>query len=210
MRFVMNDLTPSKQYSLMTQTVVPRPVAFVSTVGTDGVLNLAPFSFFNAIGSDPPTLGFSVGRRAEGRKKDTLVNIEEHPEFVVNLMSDSWAPQVAAAAAELSPEVDEFTFAGLTATPSAVVRPPRVAEAAVSLECRLVQIVPVGKKTEFIIGEILVMEIKDEIWDGERVDPMRYKPLIRLGGPTFGRLKDWFTQVPPKPPEHQRAVPRRK
>ena len=128
-------------YRVLTGVVVPRPIAFVSTQSPDGIDNLAPYSFFNAVAYDPPTVVFSSSRRVEHKSKDTLRNIEETGEFVVNIVVDDIAEAMNATAAEYPEDVDEFDIARLTAVPSDIVKPPRVAESPVNMECRLNQVV---------------------------------------------------------------------
>ena len=128
-------------YRVLTGVVVPRPIAFVSTVSPDGVNNLAPYSFFNAVASSPPTIVFSSSRRAGSKSKDTLDNVEATGEFVVNIVSDDIAEAMNRTAAEFPAEVSEFDVAGLTPAASDIVRAPRVAESPVNMECRLQQVV---------------------------------------------------------------------
>ena len=131
---------PRQIYKIMTGIIVPRPIALVSTVDSEGVANLAPFSFFCGVGSKPPTVLFCPALRATGGtdpalRKDTLRNVEETGEFVVNVVSDAIAAAANVTAAEVAPEVDEFELAGLTPVPSEIVRPPRVAESPAQMEC---------------------------------------------------------------------------
>ena len=129
---------------VLTGVVVPRPIALVSTKSTDGIVNLAPFSFFNAVSYDPPTIIFSSSRRVGDKAKDTLANIEATGEFVIAVVVDEIAEAMNRTAAEYPAEVNEFEIAGLTEAPSDLVAPPRVAESPVNMECRLVQVVPIG------------------------------------------------------------------
>src|SRR5213082_3366528 len=133
-------------YKLLISSVVPRPIAWVSSVDAAGVRNLAPFSYFMAITDDPPTIAFSSSFRGAGTdgKKDTLRNVEATREFVVNVVDDALAEPMNLTSGDYPPEVDEFAVTGLTAAASAKVKPPRVADAPISMECRLVRIIPVG------------------------------------------------------------------
>jgi flavin reductase (DIM6/NTAB) family NADH-FMN oxidoreductase RutF len=137
-------------YKLMVAAIVPRPIAFVSTIGADGILNLAPFSFFTAASADPPVICFAPMIRAnaerDGGRKDTLRNIQATGEFVVNIVSEEFAAQMNICSAEFPPEIDEFQASGLTPVPSDLVRPPRVKESHVHMECRLLEIVNVSAK----------------------------------------------------------------
>ena len=130
---------------VLTGVVVPRPIAFVSTMSPDGVVNLAPYSFFNAVSYDPPTIVFSSSRRAGYKSKDTLRNIEETGEFVVNIVVDPIAEAMNKTSAEFPEDVDEFEIAGLTQAPSETVKAPRVAESPVNMECKLEQVVRVRR-----------------------------------------------------------------
>ena len=147
------DCRPRQVYKLMTGIIVPRPVALVSTLDRNGVPNLAPFSFFTGVGSNPPTVLFCPVVRTPGAaafesqtdlRKDTLRNVEETGEFVVNVVSDAIAAAANASAAEVPPEVDEFVLSGLTPQPSQLVRPPRVAESPAQMECKLLQVIYTG------------------------------------------------------------------
>ena len=135
-------------YKLMIGCVVPRPIAWVSSVDAEGVANLAPFSYFMAITHDPPTIAFSASPRAEAGgkrgKKDTLRNVEATREFVVNMVDDALAEQMNVTSGDYAPEIDEFAQASLAAAPSVKVKAPRVAAAPINMECRVVQIIPIG------------------------------------------------------------------
>lgn len=169
---------------VLTGVVVPRPIALVSTVSTEGVVNLAPFSFFNAIAYEPPTLVLGISRSTGWKAKDTLANIEATGEFVVNVVVDDIAAAMNATAAEYPADVDEFQVSGLTAVPSEVVRPPGVAESPVNMECRLNQVIAIGDTSAhaLVIGEIALMRIRDDIISGHRIDHSRLKPVGRLAG----------------------------
>jgi flavin reductase (DIM6/NTAB) family NADH-FMN oxidoreductase RutF len=193
---------PRDIYKLMVGAIVPRPIAFVSTVSAEGVLNLAPFSFFTGIGANPPMVCFCPSVRAsDGRRKDTLENVEATREFVVNVVSEDFAEQMNLCSAEYAPEVDEFAVSGLTPIPSDLVRPPRVAESRIHMECRLVQVVHISAKPlggSLVIGEVLRFHVADEIVEHFRIDPERLRPIGRMGGPTYTRTTDRFEMERPK------------
>ena len=192
---------------ILTGVVVPRPIAFVSTRSTEGVVNLAPYSFFNAMAYRPPTLVFSSSRRAPGwadKRKDTLTNIEETGEYVVNVVVDDIAAAMNATAAEYPADVSEFDIAGLTEAPSEVVRAPRVAESPVNMECRLVQVVNIGEQPHahgIVIGEIVRMHLRDDIVyygpNGARIDHAALQPTGRLAGNMYCRTDDVYELVRP-------------
>ncbi len=189
-------------YKLMIGAIVPRPIAFVSSLSADGVRNLAPFSFFTGISANPPVICFSTMRRSsDGARKDTLNNIEATGEFVVNVVSEPIAEQMNLSSAEFPPGVDEFVESGLTPVPSDLVKPPRVQESPINMECRLVQIVHVSPRPlggSLILGEILRFHIRDELFENFRIDPDKLRPIGRMGGPTFTRTTDRFDLIRPK------------
>src|SRR4051812_31526349 len=150
-------MDPLVFYGYMVGSIVPRPIAFVSTVNRDGRRNLAPFSFFTVASVDPPVVCFSPLIRGDGEKKDTLRNIEETGEFVLNIVSEHFVEGLNKAAAEVDADVDEFVLGGLTPVPSDIVKPPRVAEAKVHFECKLREIVRFGDKLfagNLVLGDI--------------------------------------------------------
>lgn len=189
-------------YKLMVGAIVPRPIAFVSTVSTDGIRNLAPFSFFTGISANPPVICFSpMIRAADGARKDTLCNIEAVKEFVVNIVSEEFAEKMNICAAEFAVEVDEFEMSGLTPIPSELVKPPRVKESHINLECRLMQIVNVSEKPlggSLVIGEVLRFHIDEALFDQYKIDPDKLHAIGRMGGPTYTRTTDLFDMVRPK------------
>lgn len=189
---------PRDIYKLMTGLIVPRPIALVSTVDRQGAANLAPFSFFCGVGSVPPTLLFCPALRA-GRatdhtpRKDTLRNVEETGEFVVNVVSESIADAANATAADVPPEVDEFQLSGLTAIPSDVVRAPRVAESPAQMECKLLQVIYTSHKPGggvIVLGEIVRFHVRAALVDSFRVDPGGLDAVGRMAGNTWVRTRD--------------------
>jgi flavin reductase (DIM6/NTAB) family NADH-FMN oxidoreductase RutF len=186
-------------YKLLIGCVVPRPIAWVSSLSEDGIPNLAPFSFFMAVCNDPPTLAFSSGRRA-GDKKDTVHNIEHTQDFVVNLVDDALAEQMNLTSGEYPPAVDEFALTGLTAAPSVKVKAPRVVEAPINLECRVVQILPVGHGPHsLVLGEIVRFHIRDELYNPTtgRIDMYKLHPVGRLAGELYTHVHDIFEMKRP-------------
>ena len=186
-------------YKLMIGIIVPRPIAFVSSLSPDGIRNLAPFSFFTGISANPPVVCFCpMIRLSDGARKDTIRNIEATGEFVVNVVSESFAPQMNLCATEFPPEVDEFERSGLTPIPSDLVKPPRVKESLVNMECKLLQIVNVSSQPlggSIVLGEILLFHICGELFDNFKIDPDRLKPIGSMGGPTFTRTTDRFDML---------------
>ncbi len=200
LHFHPEDEDPKDIYKLMVGLVVPRPIAFVSTVSADGVQNLAPFSFYNAICSRPPVICFSASVRSKprpgmGPRKDTLENIRATGEFVVNVVSEEIVEQMNAAAAEVSPEVDEFALSGLTALPSERVKPPRVAEAKAQMECKLHQLVVVSEEPQgatLVLGEIVRFHVQADLVKRFHVDPMALKAVGRMAGSGYCRSTEMF------------------
>ena len=193
---------PADIYKLMVGSILPRPIAFVSTVDATGILNLAPFSFFSAVCSNPPTILFCPGVRATtGTMKDTLSNVIATKEFVVNIVSEEIAGQMNQTAAEVPPEVDEFELSGLTPLPSEIVAPPRVAESPVQMECRLRQIITISDQpggASIVIGEVVRFHVREDMVDNYRVAPDKLNAIGRMGGPTYSRTRDHFDLERPK------------
>lgn len=189
-------------YKLMIGIIVPRPIAFVSTMSADGVRNLAPFSFFTAVSANPPVIAFApMVRGSDGQQKDTLRNIEETREFVVNIVSEEFAEQMNLCSGEYPPEVDEFELSALTPVASDLVKPPRVAESKAQMECRVVQVVHVSPKPlggSIVLGEVVRFHVSDAVIDGYRVDPDLLNAIGRMGGPTYVRTGDRFNLERPK------------
>ena len=189
-------------YKLLIGAILPRPIAFVSSLSADGIRNLAPFSFFTAISANPPVICFSpMVRSSDGAHKDTLNNIEATREFVVNIVSEEFAQQMNLCSGEYPPEVDEFQVSGLTPVPSDLVKPPRVRESHVNMECRLLQIVRVSEKPlggSLVIGEVLRFHVDDALFDDFRIDPAKLRAIGRMGGTAYARTTDLFDLVRPK------------
>lgn len=188
-------------YQALVGAVTPRPIAWVSTLSPAGVVNLAPFSFFNAFGANPPVVVFSPTLRRDGSKKDTLLNLESLPEFVIHAATAPLADKVNLTSQEIPASDSEVSLAGLTTLPSEKVRPPRIAESPVSLECVVRQIVPCGTgpiAANLVIGEVLLMHIADGVLDERgRIDPRKLQTVARLGGDFWCRTGDLFEQKRP-------------
>jgi flavin reductase (DIM6/NTAB) family NADH-FMN oxidoreductase RutF len=193
---------PGDIYKFMVGVIVPRPIAFVSSVDANGVRNLAPFSYFTGCSTNPPVVCFCSAIRTGPRPhKDTLTNIEATGEFVVNIVSEEIAEQMNKTAAEVPPEVDEFVLSGLTPVASDLVKPPRVAESKVQMECRLRQLVRVSEKPGggiLVLGDVLRFHVLDSLLDGYKIDPDKLKAIGRMGGPTYVRTHDQFEMQRPK------------
>lgn len=193
---------PFDVYRLLAGSILPRPIAFVSTMNAAGALNLAPFSFFTVASSNPPILAFCPMVRGGDRpKKDTLVNIEATGEFVVNIVSEDFAAQMNLTAGEYPPDADEFQISGLTPIPSDLVKPPRVKESRVNMECKLYQLVPVSDKFlggTIVLGEVVRFHVLDSmVNDILEVDADQLNAIGRMGGPVYSRTKDRFEMIRP-------------
>jgi len=195
-------ITQADRYKLLIGCIVPRPIAFVSTVSPDGRLNLAPFSFFNGIGSAPMSLLFCPVNRPDGSEKDTLRNAKSASEgglgeFVVNVATEEYERQVAACAEDLEYGQSEFELAGLTPSPSRVVRPPRLAPSPVCFECRTLQVVRLNPGVagggNVVIGQVVHVFVRDDLIN-ERLhtDPARLRAIGRMGGLGYTRTRDRF------------------
>jgi len=201
-------IDPVSVYKLLISSVVPRPIAWVSSVDGAGVRNLAPFSYFMAITDEPPTIAFSCSPRGAGSsgggppmKKDTLRNVEATGEFVVNITDDDCAEAMNLSSGDFPPEVDEFAVTKLTAAPSVVVKAPRVAEAPINMECKLVRVLPVGKKANLVLGEVVQWHVRDDIYDVAtgRLDMDRLRPVGRLCGNLYSHIHQIFEMKRPNP-----------
>lgn len=203
MEFRAADLDSRQAYKLLIGAVVPRPIAWVSTVSADGVYNLAPFSFFNAVCPNPPTVVFCpVIRGTDVNEKDTLRNVQDTGEFVVNIVTEDVAEAMNITSTELPAAVDEFARANLTPLPSTLVKPPRVGESPINFECKLTQIVTIGKEKgqgSLVIGEIVYFHIADEVYlPDHKINLGTLKPIGRLSGNGYTRVTDLFEmQRPP-------------
>lgn len=190
----LDELEGRAAYRILTSLVIPRPIAWVSTVSKKGAHNLAPYSFFNLVTGSPPTVMISVGSRRTGEPKDTLVNAQETGEFVVNLADETLADALNATSAPVEPGVSEFERAGLVTVPSTDVAPPRVAAAPAALECRVTQLVPVdGSSSTMILGRVLRVHVREDLLapDG-LVDAERFAAISRLGRDEYATLGTLF------------------
>ncbi|MCB0209001.1 MAG: flavin reductase family protein [Anaerolineae bacterium] len=194
-----SELSGRDSYRLLISAVIPRPIAWVSTVGSDGTLNLAPYSFFNAVSGDPPVVMFSIGQR-EGRPKDTLRNIQETGEFVVNLPDRLLAETMVKTAGEWNYEVDEFEVAGIETMPSLGVRPPRVASAPIAMEAKSMQIIPIeGSLNTLVLGRVVRFHIQESLLLPKgTIDAKLFNPVARLGSADYATLGEILTILRPQ------------
>ncbi len=205
----MADINPAEWphrdvYKLLIGAIVPRAIAWVSTVDVDGRPNLAPFSFFTAVCSAPPTIVFCPGiRDTDGDHKDTLHNIRATGEFVINFVTEALAEQMNITSTELPLDVNEFERAGLTPALSTLVKAPRVAESPIHFECRLRQVITISDAPgggSMVIGTVVHMHISDSVYrDNNHIDISAYKPVGRLAGSGYTRVTDLFDMRRPTP-----------
>ena len=180
-------------HALLLGAVTPRPIAFASTVDKNGEVNLSPFSFFNCFGANPPLLIFSPARRGrDNTTKHTYENVIEVPEVVINVVNFAMVQQTSLASTEYPRGVNEFQKAGFTQVPSVMVKPPRVGESPVSMECKVLQVIQTGNSGaagNLVICQVLLMHVKDEVLDGKgSIDPFKLDAVARLG-------RDWYCRV---------------
>lgn len=211
MTFDIPSMAHGDAYKLIIGTVLPRPIAFVSTRSPEGVDNLAPFSFFTVVASNPLTIAFCPMRRGpEALKKDTLVNLEATGEFVVNVVDESFVGPMNQCSADFEPDESEWVACGLTAIASELVAPPRVAESPIQLECKLRQVVEVGDGPgagAVVLGEVIRMHVRDDLYQNGRILTEKWSPIGRMAGATYVRCHDTFELARPSvPPKAEQAT----
>jgi flavin reductase (DIM6/NTAB) family NADH-FMN oxidoreductase RutF len=188
-------------YRLLISVVTPRPIAWVTSIDSEGRVNLAPFSFFNTFGADPPVVVIAPNRKRDGSKKDTLNNIETTKEFVVNAAVAEFAEQVNLSSKELPPGESEVELTGLSVISSTKVKPPRLAESPINMECRLRQVVRIGDSplsANLVIGEIVMFHIADRVLDAHgKIDPRKVQTIARLGADYYCHTSDLFEMKRP-------------
>lgn len=193
-------ISPEQCHKLTIGTIVPRPIAWTTSVDEAGRVNLAPFSYFMGCHSYVPALCVSIGSRG-GRPKDTRANIEASGEFVVNMVTEALAEQMNVTAADFPPEVDELATAGLTPLPSTVVKPPRIAESPIHIECRVLHTLHLGEPprvSALFVAQIVMWHIRPDLVDDDyRVDQAALHAIARMGGPMYSRTRDPFTMKIP-------------
>lgn len=198
----MRQLDKGQRYKIVSACVTPRPIAWVSSLSAAGIANVAPFSFFNVIGHDPPTVVIGMVAHGKGRLKDTPANIRETGEFVVNLVDETHAGVMNMTSAEAEPEVDEGALAGLALAPAVAVKPPRIATAPASFECRTTHFIETGTHQVAVLAEVLHAHVRDEfISDAGRllIDVPAMKLIARMhGAGWYARQTDLFEMPRPQ------------
>jgi flavin reductase (DIM6/NTAB) family NADH-FMN oxidoreductase RutF len=192
MQYAASDVAPHERYKILAAFVLPRPIAWVTTLGPNGVVNAAPFSFFNVFAEDPPLIMFAINKRPDGRLKDTWLNIQRTGEFVVNLTDEPLARAMHDSSGDFPPNVGEPDYLGLKLAPSVDIKSPRLADAPWSMECKTWQVINVKDDRQLVIGEGLRFHIRDELWDPKamRVHMERYHPVGRMFADRYCRTDD--------------------
>lgn len=196
------ELPPIERYKLLIGLVIPRPIAWISTVNAKGVANCAPFSFFNVFSEEPPLCMVSFNRRTDGKLKHSLANIQATGEFVVNMVDEATADAMHRSSFEYGEDESEFEKTGLTPAKAQLVRHPRIAEAAASFECKVERRLQWGSGREMVIGEILLVHAREGVIDpvSKRVSEEHYKPVGRLFANRYCTTRQRFN-LPGKLPE---------
>ena len=194
MHFQMNELTARERYKLLVSSITPRPIAWVTTLGTNGVVNAAPYSFFNAVGDSPALVVLGLLHGPDGTDKDTATNIRATKEFVINLVRQDDLERMNLTCVDAPPDVSEIDYANIPTRSSTAVRPPLIATAPVSFECRLVEALSIGTRQTIVIGEVIITHVPDEfIADPERLhlDTPAMNLVGRIHGPgNYVRVTD--------------------
>ena len=192
MQYAVSEVSPHERYKMLAGFVLPRPIAWVTTLGPTGVVNAAPFSFFNVFAEDPPLVMFAVNKRPDGRLKDTWTNIKRTGEFVVNLADEPLARAMHESSGDFPPEIGEPDYLGLKLAPSRKVAAPRLADAPWAMECKIWQVLNVKEERQLVIGEGLRFHLRDELWDPKamRVHMDRYHPMGRMFADRYCRTDD--------------------
>ncbi len=192
MDYAASALSPRERYKVLTSFVLPRPIAWVTSVGPSGIVNAAPFSFFNAFCEDPPLCMFAVNRKPGGQEKDTFVNIQATGEFVVNIADEPLAKAMHESSGDFPPEIGEPDYLGLRLAASTRIAVPRLADTPWAMECKLWKMIDVNDDRRLIMGEGIHFHIRDELWDSEkmRVHMDRYHPIGRMFADRYCRTDD--------------------
>ncbi len=192
-------------YRLMVGAVVPRPIAWITTVSASGLVNAAPFSCYTFVCNEPPMLAINIGRR-DGQLKDTARNIRESGEFVVNIVSENLLESMHASSAECGPEISEVAALRIAVAPGIAVRAPRITASPVNLECRLDRILELGRfRSELVFGRIVHFHVADAVYERGKIDSEKLKPIARLAGSRYARLGD-VVNLPPADLEDQQPL----
>lgn len=200
MKLYPEKLQKVETYNLFVSSIVPRPIALVSTIDEHGTSNAAPFSNFMCMSVKPFLVCVGIGYNRDGRKKDTLNNIEATEEFVINVVDEALAEAMNTCSGEFPSDVSEFDEAGLTPVPCELIKPPLIGESPINMECKLVQVLEFGDPGVgncVVVGEVVLVHVRDELWTGKDVDDAKLKPIGRLGSNFYCRTTDSFAMKRP-------------
>ncbi|NOV02652.1 flavin reductase family protein [Paenibacillus planticolens] len=191
-----SNQTERENYKLLIGSIIPRPIAFVTSLSAEGVLNAAPFSYFTIVTADPPMVAVSVQRK-QGKRKDTSRNAMDRGEFVVHISDESYISQINQAAAALPPDESEVALSGLTPVESTKIAVPGIAEASIRMECVLEQAIPLGgtegaPSADLLIGRVVHFHIADALYENGHIDAQKLKPVSRLAGNSYAKLGEQF------------------
>lgn len=197
LRLDPKQLTPRENYKLLIGSVLPRPIAFVTSMNESGVVNAAPFSFYTVVSTSPPMIGFTVNRKPGNIQKDTAHNIQLNGEFVVHVVDETNVAMVNDTATEFPSEVSEVEAVGFTLEPSEIVRVPKIRESKVQIECKLHQMIPMGgtldaPNSDFIVGEIVQFHVQDNLLSNGRINTDQLQPVGRLAGLSYGNIGETY------------------
>jgi len=196
MELQISKMSTDEVYKLMNCMIVPRPIAWVTTLSAEGVVNLAPFSTFNIVCYDPPLLGMNIGSRTDGTRKDSARNARLNQEIVVHIASESLLDKVHASSFAHPPEVSEVDVLGLDLVPSVDIAVPRLRDAPLAIECRVHQVLSFSHKADFVVARIVRVHAPEGLINDHKIDSGVLRPLSRLGGPFYGMLGK-IVQMPP-------------
>jgi flavin reductase (DIM6/NTAB) family NADH-FMN oxidoreductase RutF len=187
-------ITAYEQYKILAGSVVPRPIALITSISKEGEVNAAPFSFFNALAADPPLVGFGIQRKPDGEPKDTYRNIIESQEFTVNIVSDDWVELMNICGIPFEETVDEASMAGLSVQTGTLIKTPRIDKAMIALECVLFSEQSTGERGDLILGKVIMAHVGEHLvnTDNFHIDQVGLDAVGRMGGQGYARTRDYF------------------
>lgn len=192
-----SGLAKAEIYKLMTSMIVPRPIAWVTSLSEDGLVNLAPFSAFSIVSFDPPLLGMNISKKDDGSRKDSATNVAATKELVVHIADDAMLDLVHESSFPHPPHVSEVELLGLAVEPSTAVSVPRLRDVPLAIECRLHQVISFGLASEFVVAEIVHVHAREGLLSNFKIETTDLHPLSRLAGPVYGTLGPVIAKKPP-------------
>lgn len=197
MQLAIDSLGKAEAYNLMNALIVPRPIAWTTTLDAHGTVNLAPYSTFNIVCYDPPLLGMNVGLREDGTRKDTSRNAKERGELVIHIADDAMLEALHASSYPYAPGVSEAERLGLALAPSTDVAVPRLRDAPLAIECRLHDVISFSPKADFLVSRVVRVHAREGLLANAKIDTQALRPIARLAGPVYGLLGRTVTMKPP-------------